>query len=71
MRDRLRKIGWPRRLRHPRQMRLDPGVHRRGTIFPNIKRHAGEDELVFLAPRAAAQALFVPVDPDVPILPFR
>jgi uncharacterized membrane protein YgcG len=56
-------VGW-------RQMRLDPGVRRPRTFVPFFLWHGGENEFVTLTTRAAAQALFVPVDPNIPVL-FR
>src|SRR5271166_6844765 len=68
-----RRLGQPpgtvrqaRAARIRRQMGPDPGVRRRGPLVQDIRRHAGEDELIGLAARSAAQALLVPFDPDVP-----
>src|SRR5271166_3719571 len=52
-------------------MRLDPRVRRRWAFGPDVQRNAGEDEFIGLAARASAQALLIPVEPDVPILATR
>ena len=50
-RQRLRKLNRPRSLGRLRQVRLDPGVRGRRAILPLLLADAGEDGLVFLAPR--------------------
>src|SRR5208337_2873692 len=49
----------------------NPGVRIRRTFVPHFEWHAGEDEFISLAARSAAEALLVPVDPDVPVSAFR
>ena len=48
-----------------------PGIGGRRVFLPNVEWNAGEDEFVVVRARAAAQAIFVPVDPDLPVFAIR
>ena len=65
--QRLGAVRQARGARIRRKMGLDPGVRRRGPPVPDLLRRTCEDELIALSARSAAQALLIPVDPDVPV----
>ena len=58
-------------VRRLRQMRLDPCVGRRRTVVPFFLRHACKNEFVFLATRAPALTLLVPIRTRFPTLTVR